>query len=229
MSKYNKTQVKKMVKKFEKRGGWNHLYHFPCGTTTIKNPIHSPGFNTNKWSRLSPIIDTLSPQGKTLLDVGCSDGYFSIMSAQKDMLWVRGIDPDPDRIERANFAKDVYNLENVFFETYDLYDLNKSEPYDIVLGLGLIHRVPDIDSCLDTLSAIGRNVVLEFKTFNSEEDICRYHGGKTKSNKWNGLHYTPSKKYVIARMQNRGLSSYKIFEDSESRLNYKRTIILFTK
>ena len=231
MSKYTKEEIQNKVEELKSLGNeeWNHLFEFPHNIKTISKINNSPGFNTNKWHRLKTIIEKLSPEGKTMLDVGCSDGYFSIMSAKKGLASVYGIDPDSTRIERANFAKEVYELSNVEFEVFDLYELDESKKFDIVLGLGLVHRVPNMDSCLDKLAAIGDNIILEFKTLVGEESTYKYHGGNTKSNEWNGLHYTPTKKYVIDRMADNGIKNHYVFEDRQSNLNYKRTIMLFAK
>ena len=221
--------IEQKVLELSKKQPWNHLYKFPQGVHTIKEEWAGPGRNVNKWRRIEPIIDKLNPSGKTMLDVGCSDGYFSIMAAKKSMARVYGIDPDPVRIARASLAGDIYRLENIDFQASDLYDLKETEKFDIILALGLIHRVPDIDSCLNKLANLGTNVILEFKTLKGEKDECRYFGGETKSNKWNGLYYIPTKKYVINKMLSYGLSKYHIFEDASSALNFKRTIMLFTR
>ena len=142
---------------------------------------------------------------------------------------VLGIDLDPLRVERSNFAKEIYDLKNIEFKVADLYELEDELKFDIVLGLGLIHRVPDIRLCLSQLASLGENIVLEFKTLNSSESRCEYHGGKTKSNKYNGLHYIPTKKYVIDSMLKYGFDEYDVIEDKNSGLNYKRTIIIFSK
>ncbi len=230
MSKFTKEEIFKKVTELSKKGSWNHFYDFSNGVKTFDAPIKSPGYSPNKWARLKNIIDSLDPSGKTLIDVGCSDGFFSIMSARKNMSKVKGIDPDPLRIEKANFAKEVYDIKNVKFEVADLYKLPEGpdDQYDIVLGLGLLHRVPDLDKCIDKLCAIGKNIILEFKTLDEEEPKVVYHGGNSKSNEWNGLHYTPTKQYVIDRMASNGLPNFKTIEDNDSGLNYKRTIMLFS-
>ena len=142
---------------------------------------------------------------------------------------VLGTDIDRLRIDRSNLAKQAYGLVNVEFRVQDLYDSPEDEKYDIVLALGLIHRVPDLSACLDKLAQIGNTLVLEFKTFNSEKEDIVYHGGKTKSNVYNALHYTPTKKYMIRNMSDRGFIEYKIFDDESSNLNYRRTIMVFSK
>ena len=225
----NSEQIKKRIGDLSEQEEWNHLYVFPGGIRTRDEDIESPGYNTHKWQRLKPVIEFLNPEGKTMLDVGCSDGYFSIMSANLGMKYVLGTDLDPLRVERSNFAKEVYNIKNVDFKLLDVYGLHPTPRFDIVLGLGLIHRVPDIDLCIKKLADIGENVIIEFKTLNSEEDICEYAGGKTKSNKYNGLHHIPTQKYVINKMKNHGFPNYYLIDDEYSTLKYKRTIALFSR
>ena len=201
MSKYTEQEIREKLEQLKSGGDWNHLFNFPGNIRTIEasKVSLSPGFSVIKWKKIEPIINALAPEGKTMLDVGCSDGYFSIMCAEKNMLNVCGIDPDSDRIEKAIFAKDVYEIKNIEFKEYDLYKIDNNFPkFDIVLGLGLIHRVPDLELCLQKLALVGKNIILEFKYLDDNTSYdWHYHQGRTKSNKWNGLYYVPTKKYVI--------------------------------
>ena len=222
-------EIKEKVQELSLKEEWNHFYIFPGDVKTRESHISSPGYNINKWKRLKPIIEMLQPIGKTMVDIGCSDGFFAIQSANLGMHYVLGTDIDPLRINRSNLAKKAYGLDNVEFRVQDLYDSPEDENYDIVLGLGLIHRVPDLTACLDKLAQIGDTLVLEFKTLNSEEEDVVYHGGKTKSNVYNALHYTPTQNFMIRNMSDRGFTNHKIFDDEMSNLNYKRTIMVFSK
>ena len=222
-------QIKERIKELSTEEEWNHFYIFPNGIKTREKHIASPGYCINKWKRLKPIIKSLDPSGKTMIDIGCSDGFFAIQSAALGLDSVLGTDIDPLRIDRANFAKEVYQIENVMFKQQDLYETQEDKSYDIVLGLGLIHRIPDLESCLDKLSKIGDTLILEFKTLNKDEDTVVYHGGRSKSNKFNGLHYTPTQNFMIRNMSDRGFANHKIFDDEVSNLNYKRTIMVFSK
>lgn len=225
----NKENLSKQIDLLSSEGEWNHCYEFPFGLKTRRHHIQSPGYNLNKWERLEPVIELLEPSGKTLLDVGCSDGFFSIMSANKGMDKVLGIDLDPLRIRKANFAKEVYGVNNVDFKVFDLYDFKEQDSYDIILGLGLIHRVPDIETCLKKLSTIGENIILEFKTYDSEEPVCKYRGGNTKSNIYNALHYIPTKSFMIEKMTGLGMGKYQVLDDEKSGLEYKRTMMMFSR
>ena len=190
--------------------------------------INSPGYNINKWARLGPIIEELALEGKTLLDIGCSDGYYSLQCSRKGAKHVEGIDPDELRIERANFMKTLSSADNVDFKVADLYDLKEDKKYDILLGLGLLHRIPNILKCLEKMSKLANILVLEFKTYESSEDVCIPGKKKKKSNKYNTLHSIPTQTYVRKRMEELGFNNNIIYDD-DSHLVYKRTILVSSR
>ena len=225
-----KKELKRRVKELSEKEEWNHLYVFPHNVKTRDRYITSPGYNINKWERLEKIFDENLPlKDKTVLDIGCSDGYFSIECINKGARHVFGFDLDPLRIERAQFAKEVYGIDNVDFEVMDLYDLKKDQKFDIVIGLGLLHRIPDLEKCLEKLSEISTASILEFKTLDSEESKKEWQGGETKGNIYNKLYYIPTQKYVIEKMKDLGFPYHKVVSDEKSGLNYKRTILLSSK
>ncbi len=222
-----KSEIESRVKELSKKEEWNHSYELPYDIRTRHTDVDSPGYNPNKWKRLEPILDSIGIENKSVLDIGCSDGYFSIECARKTSERVLGIDLDPFRIERANFINEIFGLSNVKFDVVDLYDIPE-DGFDVVLGLGLLHRVPDIDQCMKKIASIGRYALLEFKTLKGDSPLIEGGGGKTKSNQYNKLYSIPTQSYVINKMQEFGMSDYLIFGDFGS-LTYKRSIILFSR
>jgi len=206
---------------------WNHQYILPDNVKTRKSDINSSGYNIPKWQRLEPIINELIKNNKTFLDIGCSDGFFCINIAQKNVEKVLGLDLDPLRIERSNFMKKFFNLDNVEFRVQDLYDIIGKESFDVTLGLGLLHRVPDIDECISRICDISNKfVIFEFKTLIGLKDEIVSHGGEKKSNDLNRLYGTPTKKYVSNRLSENNFSTIQILEDTMGNLQYPRTIIV---
>ena len=224
-----KEEILKRVEEYSKDQEWNHFFIFPFGIETKKCETRSPGFNTNKWIRLEPILDRLNIKNKKILDVGCSDGYFSVQCAKKGAARVLGIDADELRIKRARFAKQVYELENVEFRNIDLYDEKlRSEKFNIVIGLGLLHRIPDIYSFLKIITDIGCVAILEFKAIRSYRAICKWGGGEVKSNKLNKLYFLPSVRFVMEILEEFGFNYHKVFKD-RSALKYKRVILVSSR
>ena len=219
---------KRVMELADESGQWNCFYQFPHGVVTRTYHISSPGYNLNKWPRLKNIIEQHGISGKTVLDIGCGDGYYSIECAKMGAKHVLGTDIDAKRIERALFAKEVLEVGNVDFRAIDLYK-DKVEKVDLTIGLGLLHRVPDIDRCMSIIGQTSNAAILEFKTLNKEGILYEDAGGKSKSNEYNGLYKIPTKSYVMKGMKDAGMKSCMIFEDKDSHLNYRRTIMYFTK
>jgi len=205
---------------------WNHQYNFPGGIPTRSNDIDSPGYNTQKWSRLKPLLEEIGFAGKSILDVGSSDGYFSISCAQQGAGSVLGVELDPIRTERANFAKEVFQLDNVSFEERDLYTFSSDERFDMILALGMLHRVPDMLGLLNKLSELSDTLVLEYKTYDHREDCCYDGQQKTKLNKYNALHQIPTNAYVKNRLDELGFTDVAFDIDSQSHLKFKRSICI---
>ena len=228
----NKKEIKKRVEELSTVQEWNHQYMLPFGIRTKKKDIESPGYNPNKWQRLLPIFASyIEDTIESCIDVGCSDGYYCIEGAKifKNTHFT-GLDLDPIRIERANFVKEVLEIDNVDFIHEDLYNLiSKNIQFDLVMGLGLLHRVPDLDKCIEDLAKTSKKyLILEFKSLGGEELTFLDHGGETKSNKLNGLYKTPTLNYVKEELRKLGFSC--IYSTSEgSNLKFPRTIMVGKK
>ncbi len=228
----NRDELREKINELSSKQEWNHQYYLPYGLKTRQNDIDSPGYNINKWKRLEPILENMIHSDcKTFLDVGCSDGYYVIKAASlSENVEVKGIDLDPIRIERANFIKKLASSKNSSFEVVDLYDLmNQGKSFDVVMGLGLLHRVPDLDKCISDLCGLANSgVIFEFKSLNSNKSEVLNHGGVTKSNKLNGLYSTPSSLYVENKLREHSFRNITVFND-QSNLKYRRTIIVGNK
>jgi len=219
-----KEQIKQKVFELSKKQEWNHLYNFD-GVITRK-PINSPGFNIEKWARLKPILEKVGIKGKTVLDVGCSDGYFSL-EMSKMGAHVVGIDPDPIRIKKANLAKEVLDVRGVCFEKSKLEDGFGN--YDVIVALGFLHRVPELYRSLEIIANHAKIVILEFKTLEDPRSIAEWKGGKTKSNKFNGLYFVPTIQCVKDIMSSWEFEVAIVEKDNTSSLRYRRTIMVLER
>ena len=95
----NKQEIQSKVDELSENGGWNCYYEFPHGVVTRKTHVDSPGYNLKKWTRLKPIlVDDIGLKGKTVVDVGCGDGYYAIQCALHGAKYCLGTDIDSLRI-----------------------------------------------------------------------------------------------------------------------------------
>ena len=219
----------KLLNKLEaltKDGKWNHCFELADGIQTIprEDIPKGEGSNFKKWERITSLINESHFTNKKILDVGCSDGYFSFMTS-KFAKEVEGIDLDSSRIKKANFIKSYFNLNNCNFSNKNINEFINDE-FDIVLLLGILHRLPDPISSLNTISKICNEILIEYKCSKSKKNLAYYGGGQKKSNNLNRLYFLFSPNCLETILQNLG---YKIIATEKisffNKLKFPRHII----
>ena len=80
-------------------------------------------------------------EGRSVLDVGCNAGFYSIEAKRRNAGRVLGIDSQRQEIRQARFAARVLGLE-IEYQRMSVYDLSEHETgkFDITLALGLIYH-----------------------------------------------------------------------------------------
>jgi tRNA (mo5U34)-methyltransferase len=89
--------------------------------------------------------------GKTVLDVGCNGGFYSIEMKRRGAARVVAIDSDEDYLAQARFAAEVSRTE-VDFRHMSVYEIkNLKEKFDLVLFLGVLYHLRHPLLALDML------------------------------------------------------------------------------
>jgi len=93
-----------------------------------------------KWQRFaSSIPDDLT--GKSVLDVGCNAGFYSIQMKRRGADRVVGIDMDEKYLEQARFAAKVNDVE-IEFRNLSVYRVGElQEKFDLVLFMGVLYHL----------------------------------------------------------------------------------------
>jgi tRNA (mo5U34)-methyltransferase len=89
-------------------------------------------------------IENLTPpllEGKTVLDVGSADGYFTFWAARRGADHVVGVERNRYNHEHATFIRSTLGLQQVDLYCGSLERHCPDEPFDIVLCLGLIYHL----------------------------------------------------------------------------------------
>lgn len=128
-------EIKRRV---DELGPWFHNIDLN-GVATA--PGHFLGdYPSVKWRRFADAI----PQdlaGKTVLDIGCNGGFYSIEMKRRGAKRVVGIDSDDDYLAQARFAAEVMGAE-IEFRKMSVYDVEKlKEKFDIVLFMGVLYHL----------------------------------------------------------------------------------------
>lgn len=114
----------------------------------LNNGDYTPGLVDIESLRGLYQFDSVSFDNKSVLDVGCWDGYFSFESEKKGTKEVVSLDNPNYRwggMDGYNFLHDYYN-SNAKFVTGNVYKLKDSlidKKFDIVLCYGVLYHLSD--------------------------------------------------------------------------------------
>lgn len=93
-----------------------------------------------KWDRFQHAIPA-DLTGKSVLDIGCNAGFYSVEMKKRGASRVLGIDFDLEYLAQARFVAEVQGL-NIEFRQLSVYDVAKlHETFDIVLFMGVLYHL----------------------------------------------------------------------------------------
>lgn len=93
-----------------------------------------------KWRRFADSLP-VDLRGKTVLDIGCNAGFYSIQMKLRGASRVLAIDHDPDYLRQARFAAETIGV-SIEFSEMSAYDVGLlGERFDIVLFLGVLYHL----------------------------------------------------------------------------------------
>jgi tRNA (mo5U34)-methyltransferase len=104
-------------------------------------PEHFLGDYPNmKWKKFADAIPA-DLTGKTVLDIGCNAGFYSIEMKRRGASLVLGIDFDDVYLEQARFAASIAEAD-IEFRKMSVYDVGAlGEKFDIVIFMGVIYHL----------------------------------------------------------------------------------------
>src|SRR5215204_3132870 len=86
-----------------------------------------------KWQRFASSIPK-DLGGKSVLDVGCNAGFYSIQMKRRGAERVVGIDTDDRYLEQARLASETLGFDDIEFTKLDVYDVAAlGEKFDLVI------------------------------------------------------------------------------------------------
>lgn len=103
-----------------------------------------------KWSGFRHVLPK-DLDGRSVLDIGCNAGFYSMEMKKRNAGRVVGIDTDPRYLQQAQFAAAETGLE-VEFRQMSVYDVAKlGERFDVVLFMGVFYHLRHPLLALDLL------------------------------------------------------------------------------
>jgi tRNA (mo5U34)-methyltransferase len=145
-------------RKVEALGPWFHNLDLD-GIPTA--PDHFLGDYPNvKWRRFASAVPR-ELTGKTVLDIGCNGGFYSIEMKRRGAARVVAVDSDEEYLAQARFAAEVIGLD-IEFHRMSVYDVGAlGETFDLVLFLGVLYHLRHPLLALDLIREhVARDLML---------------------------------------------------------------------
>ncbi len=160
-TKFTPDQIRRRVQDL---GEWFHNLNLQ-GVQTA--PGHFLGdYPMIKWRQFAHAIPA-DLTGRSVLDIGCNGGFYSIEMKRRGADLVVGIDSDEGYLAQARFAAEVCGVE-IDFQCLSVYDVAKlGRRFDLVLFMGVLYHLRHPLLALDLLY---EHVVSDFFVF---QTMCR--------------------------------------------------------
>lgn len=104
-------------------------------------PEHFLGDYPNiKWRKIADAIPA-DLTGKSVLDIGCNAGFYSIEMKRRGAARVLGIDFDDVYLNQARFAAEIAEAD-IEFRKMSVYDVGAlGEKFDVVIFMGVLYHL----------------------------------------------------------------------------------------
>jgi tRNA (mo5U34)-methyltransferase len=142
-------------------GPWFHNIDLG-GVSTA--PDHFLGDYPNmKWRKFADAIPA-DLTGKTVLDIGCNAGFYSIEMKKRGASRVLGVDFDDVYLEQARFAAKVAEAD-IEFRKLSVYDVGAlGERFDVVIFMGVLYHLRHPLLALDLIREHVAKDILVFQS-----------------------------------------------------------------
>jgi tRNA (mo5U34)-methyltransferase len=146
----------------EKLQPWFHQIDLGNGLSTktvsaFGEPVDHP---VGVWNSIKNVLPR-DLTGKSVLDVGCNAGFYSIEAKRRGADRVLGVDGQRQHVRQAVFVRQILGLD-IEYRRANVYELTRSSvgEFDVVLALGLIYHLKHLILALENLYSVTREVLI---------------------------------------------------------------------
>ena len=117
-----------------------------------------------KFKRFAPHLPK-DLSGKSVLDIGCNAGFYSIEMKRRGASRVLGIDSDERYLDQARLASEVLGFDDIEFARLDVYDVGAlGEKFDLVIFMGVLYHLRHPLLALDLIREHAARDMLLFQS-----------------------------------------------------------------
>ena len=174
-----------------------------------------------KWARVAPHVDL---DGRTVLDVGCGNGYYGWRMLAAGATSVTGIDPSPlfglQHAAVCHYMDSAQARANVVLPLR-LEEMPAGAPFDVIFSMGVVYHRRDPAAHLRAVAAHAHaNTVLVLESIVGEgvpiRPAGRYAG-------MNNVHLVPDVPLLLAWARDAGFSRAELVDVTTTTTDEQRT------
>ncbi|MBO9624632.1 MAG: TIGR04290 family methyltransferase [Sphingomonas sp.] len=135
----DRIETAKLRARIEALGPWFHNIDLGGVHTAPDHFLGDyPRFKFERFEHALP--EDLS--GKSVLDIGCNAGFYSIEMKRRGAARVVGIDSDDRYLAQARFVAETLGFDGIEFRKLDVYDVGAlGEKFDVVIFMGVLYHL----------------------------------------------------------------------------------------
>lgn len=138
MSSTSRLAHDEIRRRAEALGEWFHNIDLDGVKTAPNHFLHD--YPASKWRRFAHVVPA-DLRGRSVLDIGCNGGFYSIEMKRRGADRVLGIDSDDRYLAQARFAAEVLGQE-IEFRNLSVYDVARlGERFDVVIFMGVLYHL----------------------------------------------------------------------------------------
>lgn len=146
----------------ERLGPWFHRIDLEDGVVTKGASVAGEAADhpLPTWRHVAEALpDDLS--GRSVLDVGCNAGFYSVEAMRRGAARVLGIDAQRHQVRQASFVARALGLD-LEFRRMSVYDLSPETVgvFDVTLALGLVYHLKHLVQGLERLHAVTNDLLV---------------------------------------------------------------------
>jgi 2-polyprenyl-3-methyl-5-hydroxy-6-metoxy-1,4-benzoquinol methylase len=147
-------------------------------------------------------------QGKSVLDVGCNCGFWSLQARRLGAEAVLGIEGSQRNVDQANLILELTGIDRIRYEQGNAYDLSRERygEYDVVFHFGLLYHLEHPVLALQRLyETTGHLAVIDTTVIQDTKPLCSVKTDRPhEQNYSNRLAMIPSRTAVAAMLRHVG-------------------------
>lgn len=150
-----------------------HNIRLPSGELSLEGkPLLA---QTQRFLSIKRLLEALSPGNRNLsvVDLGCLEGGYAFELARLGYQ-VTGIEARPEHLEKCNYLKDSFKLDNLTFIKDDVRNIESYGPFDVTYAAGLLYHLDSPVSFLKSLGQVTQRMTIINTSYATERVPSRF-------------------------------------------------------